>query len=94
LTLPEDGYAVQLIALANRDRAEQFASEHGLEDALILSITREEAPYTVVLLGVYPTYEDAQAAAEARPESLTNIKPWIRPIADLRARLLPEDAGG
>lgn len=92
LALPEEGFVVQLIATASRDEAEAFVTAHGLEETMTLQLAREADVYYVVLLGAYGTLEAAQSAAENRPSSLTEIKPWIRPLLSIQAGLLAAQA--
>jgi septal ring-binding cell division protein DamX len=87
LALPGERYAVQLIAMANLNLAEQFTAEHSLDDAITVQLARDEELYVVVLLGVYATYAEAEAAVDGRAESLADIKPWIRPLESIQAGL-------
>ena len=87
LAQPAEHYAVQLIATANLDLAEQFTAEHSLDDTITVQLARDEELYVVVLLGVYSTYADAEAAVDGRGESLADIKPWIRPLESIQAGL-------
>jgi septal ring-binding cell division protein DamX len=99
LAMPEDGFAVQLIATASRDKADAFVDAHGLTGTMTLQLAREAEFYYVVLLGAFDTYAQAQAAVDGRPESLAEITPWIRPLLSIQtgliaARELRADAGG
>ena len=87
LALPADHYAVQLIAMANIGLAEQFTKDHSLDEAITVQLARDEELYVVVLLGIYATYFDAELAVESRAESLTDIKPWIRPLEPIQTGL-------
>ncbi len=88
LAMPEDGFAVQLVATASRDQADDFVTAHGLTDTMTLQLAREADFYYVVLLGTYATFDQAQAAVEGRPASLADIKPWIRPLLSIQTGLL------
>jgi len=89
LAMPEDGFAVQLIATASRDQADAFVESHGLTDTgvMTLQLAREGDIYYVVLLGTFDTYAQAQAAVDGRPESLSEITPWIRPLLSIQTGL-------
>lgn len=88
LALPEDGFAVQVVATASRTQAEAFVEERGLTGAMTVELAREAERYYVVLLGAYPTFEDAQEAADRLPASLSEITPWIRPVLSIQAGVL------
>ncbi len=87
LEMPEESFAVQLIALDNRQLAEAFVEKHRLEDALIVQLAREDHFYYVVILGLHDTFAEAQAHAETRPSSLADIKPWIRSLGSIQAAI-------
>lgn len=88
LAMPEDGYAVQLIATASRDQADAFVSAHGLAGTMTIQLARDTDFYYVVLLGTYDSFDAAQTAVEHRPASLAGIKPWIRPLLSVQNGVL------
>jgi len=81
--LAGDLYAVQLIAMESEQLAVDFVSDHQLADASRVRLGRDGEIYYVVLLGIYDTYAEAQAAAEGRGESLAEIEPWIRSLESI-----------
>lgn len=86
LTLPGDLFVVQLIAVANARLADEFIASRAIDAAMSLQLARDGELYHVVLLeGVYDSYGEAQAAAEARPDSLTDIEPWIRTLDSIQS---------
>lgn len=92
LAMPEEGFAVQLIATASRDQADEFVTAHGLAETMTLRLARETEIYYVVLLGAYGSLDAAQSAVDNRPSSLAEIKPWIRPLLSVQAGLLAAQA--
>jgi len=92
LTLPGDLFVVQLIAMANARLAEEFITSRAVDDGISLQLARDGELYHVVLLGdVYDSYGEAQAAAEARSDSLTDIEPWIRTLDSIQSALREAD---
>ena len=86
-------FAVQLTATETRALADGFIANHDLEefDELItLELAQEEDFYYVILLGIYSTFAEAQAAVDSLPESLAEVQPWIRPLASIQSGI--EDA--
>ncbi|MGD8416144.1 MAG: SPOR domain-containing protein [Pseudomonadales bacterium] len=84
LSLPASGYAVQLISLPSREMADEFTAIHYLPDAITLALAREKELYYVVLLGVFPTFDEAEQASHRLPESLADTTPWIRPLKSVQ----------
>ncbi|MGE0625313.1 MAG: SPOR domain-containing protein [Pseudomonadales bacterium] len=88
LALPEDGFAVQLVATASREQADAFVETHSLVGTMTLQLARDADFYYVVLLGTYDTYDAAESAVDGRPSSLEDVRPWIRPLLSIQAGLL------
>lgn len=87
LTLSGSLFAVQLIAMSTVGLAEDFIARHGLDDALSLELAKDGEHYHVVLLGIYETFAEAEAAVENRPESLSGVQPWIRPLESIQTAI-------
>lgn len=88
-------FAVQLTATETEALANGFVARHGLEELealLTLELAQEENFYYVVLLGLYDTFAEAQAAVESRPESLADVQPWIRPLASIQSGIMDAEA--
>ena len=88
MSLSGDMFAVQLVAVANETLADDFITEHELDDALTLLLARETDLYYVVLLGIFESYADAQFAADHRSATLRDVEPWIRPLASVQKGVL------
>jgi septal ring-binding cell division protein DamX len=82
--LPAHFYAVQIVALSSRESLESFSKKHLLSGVSAVRVESNGAFYYVLLLGIYETLADAQAAAASRPESLINLEPWIRVLESLQ----------
>lgn len=81
--LDADGYTIQLIALPSAERLEAFARERGVPGLVATSITKDGKTHYVLLLGSFPDKSSALTAAEHLPEGLQDLKPWVRPMANL-----------
>lgn len=95
LTLPPDQFTVQLTTMESRPFANRFVKDRGLEereDLMVLELAEEGNFYYAVLLGTYEALEDAESAINARPESLTDIKPWIRTLEPIQTGIRDAEA--
>ncbi len=84
-------FAVQLTATETQALADGFIANHDLqnmEELITLELAREDDLYYVVLLGMFDTFAEAQAAVDTRPESLAEVQPWIRPLASIQSGIL------
>jgi hypothetical protein len=80
-------FAVQLSATETQALADGFISGHGLEgneDLITLELADKEAFYYVVLLGIYDTFAEAQAAVDSRQDTLADVQTWIRPLSSIQ----------
>lgn len=86
-------FAVQLAATETQALADGFIANHDLdsyENLVTLELARDEAFYYVVLLDVFDTFEEAEAAVSTLPESFAEVQAWIRPLASIQSGI--EDA--
>ena len=95
LSQPADYFAVQLIALKEKDGVLSYAQANGIEDPLMTEIETNGSRWHVLLLGVYPDESSARTARDdwERTKSL-KVKPWIRKLGPLQQaiRLASNDA--
>ena len=88
-------FAVQLTATETQALADGFISNYdleGFEELMTLELAQEGDFYYVVLLGIYDTFAEAQAAMNTRPESLAEVQPWIRPLASIQSGIQDAEA--
>ncbi|TNF90106.1 MAG: hypothetical protein EP301_01690 [Gammaproteobacteria bacterium] len=87
-------FAVQLTAMETEALANGFIANYELdaEELMTLELAREGDFYYVVLLGLFDTFTEAQAAAESLPESLAEAQPWIRPLAAIQSGIRDAEA--
>jgi septal ring-binding cell division protein DamX len=85
---------VQLTATETEALANGFISNYDLdsEALMTLELAREDDFYWVVLLGVYDTFAEAEAAVKSLPESLADEQPWIRPLASVQTGITDAEA--
>ena len=85
LSLPVNHYAVQLIAMRNRDRVLEYAVENGIEEPIVVSVVNQEETWHLLLLGLYPDRAGAQAARDDWESTrVLRVRPWIRRLGPLQ----------
>ena len=82
--LPTD-FVLQVGAFRERARAVRAAQELGREGVVVVRTRRGEEEWFVVLLGVYPSADEARDAGEAYEAAVPGGSFWVRPGSDLRA---------
>ena len=90
--LPDEFYAVQLLALASPEAVERFVAEAGVPGLAAARVESDERLFYVLLLGIYRNRSDAMHAAESSPAALNHLTPWIRPLHTLKEAMLRADA--
>ncbi len=85
---PEEGYTLQVIAAGRLDSVQKFVDEQVNRQVLrIIRFKRNEAPWYVVLTGVYSSSEEARLAINLLPDEQIAGKPWARKISDVHAKI-------
>lgn len=84
-TRPDAGYAVQLMMMTSADTTRRYIDEHDLDDVIVVPEQRRSGIGYAILLGIYPTLDEAKAAARERPALFVD-EPWIRSMSELSAR--------
>jgi septal ring-binding cell division protein DamX len=79
--LQEERFAVQLISFRSESSVAPFVERFGIADsARYLKYDSDRQEWHAVVLGNYLSRSEAQAALEALPPRLRDLKPWIRPL--------------
>lgn len=94
--LPDDYFAVQLVALDSAAELSAFVDTHGLGYLPHARVERDGRIHHVLLLGFYESYALAEAASLDPPAPIEPGDAWIRPLAGLKravARAVSLDAG-
>lgn len=92
MQLPRDFYAVQMLAMTSREELDDFTARHDLAGLQAARVERDGTLYYVLLLGVYPSLEQARDALADLPRGLSGVEPWIRPVGSLQAAMARADA--
>jgi septal ring-binding cell division protein DamX len=94
--LPDDYFAVQLVALDSAAELSAFVDTHGLGYLPHARVERDGRIHHVLLLGFYESYALAEAASLDPPAPIEPGDAWIRPLAGLKRaveRAVSLDAG-
>ncbi len=91
LDLPEDFWAVQLVALSSKQALESWATEHRISGMSAARVYNGEKIFYVLLLGIYETHAFAKLAVASLPPPLDSHKPWIRTMGSLQNAMLASD---
>jgi hypothetical protein len=78
-------FAIQLIALQTLEQVTRYAEEFNLNPPMYVKIRSQDSDWYVVLLGIYETRPEADAASEKWASSHDpSSRPWVRPMHPLR----------
>ena len=91
LELPEDFYAVQLLAMPNAEMLDSFIEKNNLQEMMAVRLARGTNLYYVLILGIYETAEIADKASSNLPATLEGIQPWIRKMGSLQRAIMRGD---
>lgn len=89
--LPDEFYAVQLLALGSPEAVERFVAAAGVPGLAAARVEREGRLFYVLLLGIYRNRPDAVRAVDSSPTALHHPTPWIRPMHTLKQAMLRAD---
>lgn len=86
--LPDDMYAVQLIAVSTKEKATQYVEdETWLVEPTGVRVLSNGKPYYVILLGIYETKRRAELAVRSVADEVGGNKPWIRSLSSLQTAI-------
>lgn len=78
-------FAIQLIALQTLEQVTEYAEQFNLNPPMYVKIRSQDSDWYVVLLGIYETRPEADAASEKWASSHDpSSRPWVRPLHPLR----------
>jgi septal ring-binding cell division protein DamX len=80
----EDGWVVQVAAFENRAAAERGVGRIGLENLTVVPTRRNGEDWYVVLLGTYPSRQQADDSGRAYAEA-SGGSYWVRRASELQA---------
>lgn len=85
--LPPDYWAIQIIAVANREQLEAFAAEYDLFRHPAARIESKGSVRYILLWDFYATRAEAAAAMETLPPAIKALQPWPRSVESLQQAL-------
>ena len=92
LDLPKSFWAVQLIALSNKDALEKYANASSLVGLSGARVASNGKLLYVLLLGIYESKELARQAVAGLPnKEAMKPSPWIRSLDSLHKAMLSGD---
>jgi DamX protein len=81
LRQPEAAFTIQLLTLSSAERADAFLAEQNeAEQFATYQLQRDGRVLHVVVFGMFESRIEAQASAENLPDSVGNVRPWVRPM--------------
>lgn len=89
--LPDEFYAVQLLALSSSGAVERFVAEARVPGLAAARVERGGRLFYVLLLGIYRDRADAVRAIASPPDELKELTPWIRPLGTLKEAMRRAD---
>ena len=91
IELPADFYTVQLLAVEEKDQLEKYVMNADLRGLSAARVEKDGALFYVLLLGIYPDEESATLAADAMPDQIGHLTPWVRELGSLQEAMLRGD---
>ena len=92
LDLPEDFFAVQLVAVSTKEALEEFARSRKLAGMSAARTWNGEQMFYILLLGIYETRKNAELAIDTLDGPLAELSnPWIRSVGSLQHAMLEAD---
>jgi len=85
---PENYYAVQVVASSSMKNLQNFAQAHGISDQWVTETTVDGKNWYILLSGIYPDKQQAQAALDEMRIKL-DTSPWIRTVGSVKAVMTP-----
>jgi septal ring-binding cell division protein DamX len=90
--LPEDFYAVQLLAMSSKEALESFVAREQISGMSAARVERNGELYFVLLLGIYESADIAREAVASLPPEIGGAEPWVRPLGSLQSAMLRADS--
>ena len=82
---PDASYTLQLIgAVQDASLIAYIDAQPNASSLLLVSLTRNNKPWYVVVVGVYKSVQLARQAIQDLPQNQVNAGPWPKKISDLK----------
>ncbi len=91
LDLPDDFWAVQLVAVSSPEALEEYVERHKMRGMSAARIWNGEQLFYILLLGIYETRAIAEEATTDLPPPFDLHAPWIRSLGSLKRGMLAAD---
>lgn len=89
-SLNPEFYTLQLISHRSEKRSTDFIVERKIAGQAAYFVSRRgDKTWYSVIYGLYPSYDDAEAAARALPPELSDLEPWVRKLRMIQASITP-----
>lgn len=85
---PENYFAVQVVASSSMKNLQNFAQAHGISDQWVAETSVNGKNWYVLMSGVYPDKQQAQAALDDMRTRL-DTNPWIRTVGSVKSVMVP-----
>jgi hypothetical protein len=84
LSVDKSYYTLQLVGARKEQNVKQFIEKHALQEAQYYHTKLSGKDWYVVVVGEYPSIEEAKAAAREFPPTVA-AQPWIRDFASIHS---------
>lgn len=88
-TLDPDRYTLQILSLTKEFSSRAFIRKHRLEQqAAYFAVRKNDRTWYAVTYGLYDTVQAAEAAGKSLPDSIKDLKPWVRSTGRIQQSML------
>ena len=89
-TAKDDAFTIQLLGVRTEQSIKDFIQQQDHPERFAYyKTTFQKKDWYVAVTGEYRSKNEALAAVNKMPEALNKLKPWVRPIADIRLLIEP-----
>ncbi|MGL4859326.1 MAG: SPOR domain-containing protein [Enterobacteriaceae bacterium] len=86
-SLPAGNYTLQLSGASRSESLNAFARKNNLSHYRVYETRRDGKPWYVLISGSYASQGEARKAAESLPADVKALKPWAKPMKQVRREL-------
>ena len=88
-SLDADRYTLQILSVTKEFSSRAFIKKHGLEnDAAYFAVRNNDQTWYAVTYGLYDSAKEAEVAGQSLPESINELKPWVRNTGRIQQSML------
>lgn len=90
-SLDPDRYTLQILSLTKEVSSRAFIKRHHLEDeAAYFAVRKDDQTWYAVTYGLYDSLDAAESASKSLPNSIKELKPWVRRTGRIQQSMLRE----